>query len=216
MAVAPTTNLSITTTIPATVSGLFTLAGLSGTQWVNVGLFTPAWINVGTDVVPSGSAWSMIVDTTKLPLGSNILMVAAFSVPAGQPGGTATTVPLTLNVVAVAPPGTGPTGPTGARGPTGPAGPTGAQGASSNIPGPTGPTGAGGGTTGPRGATGATGPTGGTATVIGPTGPTGATGSGSSITLAQLTALLQSYPTADPGNGTPWLNNGFVTVGTPV
>lgn len=197
-----TTNLSITTVIPATVSGLFTLGGLAGTQWVNIGLFTPAWVNVGKDVVPSAGAWSMVVDTTKLPLGSNSLMVGAFSWPSGTTppaNGVATTLPLTLNVVAPTTGGgaTGATGPTGARGPTGPSGITGAVGASSNIPGPTGPRGA----TGPGG---------------GATGATGATGSGNPTTPAQLTALLQSYPTSDPGNGTPWLNNGFVTVGTPV
>jgi hypothetical protein len=177
-----TISLSITTTIPATVSGVFPLSGLS--NGLNVGLFTPAWVNVGKDVAPSNGQWTMQVDTTKLPLGSNSLMVGAFSWPSGTtppPNGQAITLPLTLNVVAPPPPGTGATGPTG----------------------PTGPRGA----TGPSGATGAG--------VPGLTGATGATGSGSSITQAQLTALLQSYPTSDPGNGGPWLNNGFVVVGTP-
>lgn len=98
-----TTNLSIDSVIPATVSGLFTMSGSAGTQWVNVGCFTSAWGKVGTDVTPSAGKWSLVVDTTKLPVGTNTLMIAAFSVPAGQPGGQVATVLFTLNVIAVPP-----------------------------------------------------------------------------------------------------------------
>lgn len=94
-----TTGLTVTAP-PATVAGPITLSGTAGTAWLNVGLFAPGWVNVGTDVKPVGGKWTMAVDTSKLKLGPNTLTIVGFSVAAGQPDGTSKSVPLTLKVVA--------------------------------------------------------------------------------------------------------------------
>lgn len=99
-----TTGFTLDTTIPASVSGTFTISGTAGSTWVNVGLFNAAGTNLGSDVKPTNGKWSLSIDTTKLPVGANALTVMAFSVPAGQSGGTSASVPLTLTVAQPAPP----------------------------------------------------------------------------------------------------------------
>jgi hypothetical protein len=99
--VAVTTSTFFTVSSPAngaTVAGIVTVTGATGTQWVNVACYTTNGTKMCPDATPSGGAYSLTLDTTKLPNGSNALNVMAFSVPAGQPGYTVTEVTLTLNV----------------------------------------------------------------------------------------------------------------------
>lgn len=101
-----TTNFTIDSPIPATVSGSFTLSGTAGTRWVNIGLFNASGANIGADVKPLAGKWSLPIDTTKLPAGSNSLSVMAFSVPSGQSGGTSASLPVSLVVNTPIPSGT--------------------------------------------------------------------------------------------------------------
>lgn len=80
------------------VSGTVTITGAAGTRWVNTACYQANGTKVCPDATPSGGSYSLTLDTTKLPNGPNTLNVMAFSVPAGQPGGTMTTVTLNINV----------------------------------------------------------------------------------------------------------------------
>lgn len=97
-----TSSSSFTLTSPAAnavVSGTVTVTGTAGTNWVNVCVYDHATDSkVGVDATPSGGKFSVQVDTTKLAVGSHRLDVVAFSVPAGQSGGTKSTLSLTVTV----------------------------------------------------------------------------------------------------------------------
>jgi hypothetical protein len=82
----------------AAVSGSVNITGAAGFQWVNVACYTSNFTKACPDITPSGGTYTLTLDTTKLPAGSNTVYVMAFSVPAGQPGGTSATVPLTLKI----------------------------------------------------------------------------------------------------------------------
>ena len=82
----------------ATVAGTVTVTGAAGAEWVNVACYTTNGTKMCPDATPSGGTYSLTLVTTQLPNGSTTLNVMAFSVPAGQPGGTVATVTLTLNV----------------------------------------------------------------------------------------------------------------------
>jgi hypothetical protein len=86
----------------ATVSGTITVAGTSGSEWVNVAVYdnNNNGAKVGADVTPSGGKWSTTVNTAVLVLvsGDASISVVAFSVPAGHSGGTSTSVNLSLVV----------------------------------------------------------------------------------------------------------------------
>jgi hypothetical protein len=103
----PTQAIALTTTIPATVSGTITLSG-TGAGNLNIAAFTSDWVKkIGAaDVKPTATgAWTVSIDTTKLPVGATTAMVAGFSTASGVAGGTSvTTAPFTLNVVTPPPP----------------------------------------------------------------------------------------------------------------
>lgn len=136
------------------------------------------------------------------------------------PGGSGTPGPTGATGASGPAGATGPAGPmgpsgtpgiAGARGPTGPSGLSGSIGAT-GATGPSGVPGTGGGGTGPTGAVGPTGGVGpsGAPGANGPPGPAGPTGSPTSIL-----DFLNSLPTTNPGATGWWVNNGFLTRGTP-
>jgi hypothetical protein len=67
------------------------MSGTAGTEWVNVAVYNSAGTKVGADVTPSGGTWSTTIDMGAVT-GSQVLTATAFSVPAGQSGGTSTSV----------------------------------------------------------------------------------------------------------------------------
>lgn len=107
-AVAPPApaDFSVKTAIPASpVAGQFPLAGVAGSNWLNVAVFDPNWVKLSADTKPDAAGqWSLLVDTTKLAKGADAINVVAFSVPPNQTGGTNAQLPLTLSVDNTAPP----------------------------------------------------------------------------------------------------------------
>lgn len=100
-----TTTFTVDSQLPAVASGQVPVNGSSGTQWVNVAAFDMNWVKLSADVTPANGKWSLKIDTTKLPDGSDAIQVVAFSVPAGQTGGVAPSIlPLTLAVNNSSPP----------------------------------------------------------------------------------------------------------------
>jgi beta-glucanase (GH16 family) len=79
-------------------SGQVQITGTAGSQWVNVAAFDAKGNKIGADVTPTNGVFVLTVDVSKLPGGLQTVTVAAFSVPPGRPGGTQTSVPITLNV----------------------------------------------------------------------------------------------------------------------
>ena len=93
-----TTGFAVTS--PAngsTESATFTMSGTAGTEWVNVAVYNSAGTKVGADVTPSGGTWSTTINMGAVS-GSQVLTATAFSVPAGQPGGTSTSVNVTYTI----------------------------------------------------------------------------------------------------------------------
>lgn len=96
-----TTNFSITSSPTSVVAGAaFTLAGLAGTQWVNVAAFDASGNKISGDDTPSGAAgnWTLSCSSSTLAVGNNTVTVDAFSTPAGVSGGTVTSVNVTIVV----------------------------------------------------------------------------------------------------------------------
>lgn len=96
----PTATTTLTVTTPAqnaTVSSTFNIKGTAGTEWVNIAIYNSAGTKVGGDITPSGGAWSTSVNMGSLS-GAQTLSVTAFSVAAGQSGGTSKTVTLSVTV----------------------------------------------------------------------------------------------------------------------
>jgi hypothetical protein len=93
---------SFTVTAPAanaTVSGTVTVAGTAGSKWVNVCVFDNATgAKIGADTTPSGGKFAIPINTAQLSAGSHQFNVMGFTVAAGQPGGTKTTVSVTVTV----------------------------------------------------------------------------------------------------------------------
>jgi len=73
------------------------MSGTAGTEWVNVAVYNSAGTKVGSDVTPSGGTWSTTINMGAVT-GSQALTATAFSVPAGQPGGTSTSVNVTYTI----------------------------------------------------------------------------------------------------------------------
>lgn len=101
-ATLPASTLTVAT--PTTTTANLTLTGVAGSTWVNVA----AWDNVSgtkvsSDVAPVSNAFSIPVNLGTLT-GARTLNVIAFSVPAGQSGGTSSTVSVSYTVAVVAPP----------------------------------------------------------------------------------------------------------------
>ncbi|MFM0003798.1 Ig-like domain-containing protein [Paraburkholderia dipogonis] len=91
----------------ATISGTITVTGTAGTNWRNVAVYDHATVaKIGADTTPSSGKFSIQVDTTKLTVGSHQIDVVAFSVAAGQAGGTKTTQTITVNVTRATSPST--------------------------------------------------------------------------------------------------------------
>lgn len=84
----------------ASVPVTFKVTGLSGSSWVNVAVWDHATATkVGPDTAPSGGTFSIPVNLGALT-GTRQLDVIAFSVPAGQSGGTSTTLSAKVTVAA--------------------------------------------------------------------------------------------------------------------
>ena len=97
---APTANASVT--------GVVTVTGTAGTTWKNVCVYDHATgAKIGVDATPSGGKFSVKVDTSQMATGSHSFDVIAFSVAAGQAGGTKTSTTVAVNVTRAA---TTPTG----------------------------------------------------------------------------------------------------------
>ena len=98
---AGATNFSITS--PATNSSTptkFSVIGAAGTNWVNIGIWDHTTnTKVGIDGAPSNGTFTIAVDMGSLT-GMRTLDVIAFSVAAGQPGGTSTLLSLPLTITA--------------------------------------------------------------------------------------------------------------------
>jgi hypothetical protein len=86
-----------------TVSGTIQITGNAGSGWVNVAAYSSSGTKIATDVAPSNGSYSLSLNTTQLPNGSDVIQVTAFSVAAGQSGGTSTSISETLNVQNVSP-----------------------------------------------------------------------------------------------------------------
>lgn len=102
---APVQSISVTSAIPATVSGMFPVSG-KGAGNLNVAVFTADWATkLSADAKPSATgAWSTSIDTSKLPAGqATAVIVAGFATAAGTPGAFVT-APLTLTRAAAPPP----------------------------------------------------------------------------------------------------------------
>ncbi len=101
-AASPSAFVVTTPANEATVSGTITVAGTSGSEWVNVAVYDAnnGYAAVSTNVTPSGGDWSTTVNTNVLVYvnGDADIAVVAFSVPAGESGGTSTSVNLSLVV----------------------------------------------------------------------------------------------------------------------
>lgn len=95
-------STSFTVTAPAanaTVSGTVSVTGTAGSKWVNVCVYDHATgAKIGADTTPSGGKYAVSVNTTQLSTGSHQFDVIAFSVAAGQAGGTKTTSSVTVTV----------------------------------------------------------------------------------------------------------------------
>ena len=101
-----TSNFSVTSpSNGSSVSAPLVIRGAAGTAWKNVAAYLPNsnWTQISADVTPSGGSYQLSIDVSKLAQGSNAIAIIAFSVPAGQTGGTTSTVNLTLNYSATAP-----------------------------------------------------------------------------------------------------------------
>src|SRR6202023_2518835 len=86
VAVAASTFFTVSQPVNgANVAGTVTITGAAGTQWVNVACYTTNGTKVCPDATPSGAAYSLTLDTRKVPNGPTTLNVMAFSAPAGQP-----------------------------------------------------------------------------------------------------------------------------------
>ena len=82
----------------ASVSGTINVTGAAGSEWVNIAAYDVNGNKIGNDVTPSNGAYSISVNTTQLANGSDEIQVTAFSVPAGQSGGTSASANVTVNV----------------------------------------------------------------------------------------------------------------------
>jgi len=84
----------------SSASSSITLKGQAGSQWVNIAAYDAN--NLATklsgDVAPSNGSYSLAVDTTKLANGTAKIAVIAFSVAAGQSGGTSSESDINLYV----------------------------------------------------------------------------------------------------------------------
>jgi hypothetical protein len=101
----PTNAFSITSpTSNTTVSGTIQIIGIAGSQWLNVASWATSggsidWSRKLTgDVAPTDHEFNLALNTTQLTNGTQWIVVRAFSVTAGQPGGTYTEINLSLNV----------------------------------------------------------------------------------------------------------------------
>jgi|GEM_PF-6283960 len=95
----PPTTFTVTSPVSGTaVSGTFQVSGQTGSTWVNVVGFNSAMSKVCTDVTPNNGTFTLSCDSTKLSNGSQTMTLYAYSVPAGQTGGTMANVPLTVSV----------------------------------------------------------------------------------------------------------------------
>jgi hypothetical protein len=83
------------------VSTPITIRGSAGSTFRNVAAFLPSrnYEKISADVAPSNGSYTLSIDASKLVAGNNSIAVIAFSVPAGQTGGTSSTLNLTLNYV---------------------------------------------------------------------------------------------------------------------
>ena len=84
----------------ATVSGTTMFRGQAGSQWVNVAAFDVSnnYAKISADVTPSNGTYSISVNTASLANGATTIGLIAFSVPAGQSGGTSKEVDVAVNV----------------------------------------------------------------------------------------------------------------------
>jgi hypothetical protein len=86
----------------STLSGTAYFTGTAGSQWVNVAAYDPnvGWSQkLGADATPTTGGYSIAVDTTKLPNGPATIGIVAFSVPAGQNGGTSSEIDVVVNIM---------------------------------------------------------------------------------------------------------------------
>ena len=65
---------------------------------MNIAAYDVNGNKIGNDVTPANGAYSISVNTTQLANGSDEIQVTAFSVPAGQSGGTSASANVTVNV----------------------------------------------------------------------------------------------------------------------
>lgn len=82
-------DFAITSPLPnAHVATTFTVMGTVGSKWVNLAAWTTVapYIGLAVDVAPAGGAFTMNIDSTKLPEGPVNLKFTAYSVPPGQSG----------------------------------------------------------------------------------------------------------------------------------
>lgn len=96
--------VALTVSSPAsgsTVSGTVVIRGVAGSAFRNVTAYDLSnnSVKITGDVTPSNQQFSLTLNTNNLSVGSHRVAVTAFTVPAGQSGGTSKTVELVLNVV---------------------------------------------------------------------------------------------------------------------
>jgi hypothetical protein len=83
------------------VGGSFTVKGTAGTKFVNVAAFDTSngWAKVSSDVKPDANgAFTLVLKGSSLKKGSHKIQIMAFTVAAGQPGGTSKNAAFTLTV----------------------------------------------------------------------------------------------------------------------
>jgi hypothetical protein len=110
----------------STIASATLFKGQAGSQWVNIAAFDGNNLSnkISGDTTPVNGSYALSIDSTKLANGSGLVAIVAFSVPAGQAGGTSAEVDTKIYVQnATTPPTPAPTitsNPTPTQTPTSP------------------------------------------------------------------------------------------------
>jgi hypothetical protein len=102
---APLTNtFTVDSPAPnAVVTGQVAVTGQCGSQWKTIAAFDANWNKVGQDIHPTGSTYSLPVDTTLVPNGAATLQIMAFDTDSGITPANTAVLDLAVNVNNAAP-----------------------------------------------------------------------------------------------------------------
>ena len=82
------------------VKGKIKISGLAGAKYLNVAAFDPSrgYAKVSADVTPVNGAFTLSIDTAKLKVGTNQVIIMGFTKAAGQAGGEVKQSSVTIKV----------------------------------------------------------------------------------------------------------------------